>query len=132
MAGHVSVRFFRSTRRWRALPLIALILCLARPAAAQFVSTASIDGTVTDPSGAALPGVSVTLKSSSLQVPQLDTVTNSEGLYRFTQLPAGSYQVHFALSGFQSVSRDDLQIGAGFAAKLDMTSRSAPSRKRSP
>ena len=121
MAGHVTVRFVHSIRHWRALPLIALILCLARPAAAQFVSTASIDGTVTDPSGAALPGVSVTLKSSSLQVPQLDTVTNSEGLYRFTQLPAGSYQVHFVLSGFQSVSRDDLQIGAGFAAKLDMT-----------
>ena len=88
MAGHVTVRFVHSIRRWRALPLIALILCLARPAAAQFVSTASIDGTVTDPSGAALPGVSVTLKSSALQVPQLDTVTNSEGLYRFTQLPA--------------------------------------------
>lgn len=108
--------------RIAALLLIAL-LSAGRPAAAQFVSTAGIDGTVTDQSGAALPGVSVTITSPALQVPQMDAVSNSEGLYRFSQLPAGAYQVKFNLAGFQSVVRDGFQIGAGFAAKLDMVLR---------
>ena len=45
---------------------VILLLLLSRAATAQFVSTASIEGTVSDPSGASLPGVSVTLKSASL------------------------------------------------------------------
>jgi len=100
--------------------ILAVLVVLARPAGAQFVSTASIDGTVTDQSGAALPGVTVTLTSPALQVPQMDTVTNSEGLYRFTQLAAGTYHLRFGLPGFQSVAREGLQIGAGFAAKVDI------------
>jgi hypothetical protein len=103
-----------------AAVMLGLLLMAARPVRAQFVSTASIDGIVTDESAGALPGVAVILKGPALQVPQMETVTNSEGRYRFTQLPAGTFQVQFALSGFQTVVRDDLQIGAGFAAKLDM------------
>jgi hypothetical protein len=100
--------------------ILALFVLLAAPARAQFVSTASIDGTVTDQSGATLPGVTVTLTSPSLQVPQLETITNSEGLYRFTQLAAGTYRLRFSLTGFQTTVREELQVGAGFAAKVDM------------
>jgi len=101
---------------------IALAALILGPtfAHAQFVSTASIDGTVTDESGAVLPGVTVTITSASLQVPQLDAVSNTDGRYRFTQLPAGTYRVRFSLTGFQSIVRDEFQIGSGFAAKLDM------------
>ncbi len=100
-----------------------LTLVPAHPALAQFVSTASIDGLVTDQGGGALPGVVVSLTSPALQVPRLEAVTNSEGIYRFAQLPGGVYQVRFELAGFQSVIRDGLQVGVGFAAKLDMELR---------
>ena len=53
---------------------LALALGLAPPASPQNLSNASIDGTVTDDSGAALPGVVVTVTSPSLQVPQLTQV----------------------------------------------------------
>ncbi len=91
-----------------------------RPAAAQFIATASIEGVATDPTGGALPGVAVTLTSPALQVGQMADVTNVEGHYRFTQLPVGVYQVKFELSGFQSTIREGLQIGSGFAAKVDV------------
>src|SRR5262245_20443391 len=73
----------------------------ARSAEAQFVSTSSIEGTVTDETGAALPGVTIALTSPALQVTQLLETTNSEGFYRFTQLPAGVFRVRFELAGFQ-------------------------------
>jgi hypothetical protein len=100
--------------------LFVFVLFIPSFVHAQFVSTASIDGTLTDESGGALPGVAVTLTGPSLQVAELNTVSNSEGHYRFTQLPAGLYRVRFSLTGFQSMVREDLQIGAGFAAKVDM------------
>ena len=103
-----------------ALAAGLLLLLTAPPVRAQFVSNSSIDGTVTDQGGGALPGVVVSLTSPALQIPRLEAVSNSEGLYRFAQLPAGVYQVRFALAGFQSVIRDDLRVGVGFAAKVDM------------
>jgi hypothetical protein len=89
------------------------------PASAQFVSTASIEGNVKDESGAALPGVSVTLRSPALQVPELHQVTDGQGHYAFAQLPGGIYQVRYELTGFQTLVRNELQVGAGFAAKVD-------------
>ena len=104
----------------RRLTLAAFaILVLANPVSAQFVSTASIEGAVTDESGAALPGVTVTLSSPALQTAQMAEATNGQGRYRFTNLPGGIYQVRFELAGFQTFLRGELQIGAGFAAKVD-------------
>jgi len=90
------------------------------PAAAQFVSTSSVEGTVTDESGGALPGVSVTLTSPALQVTDMTTTTASDGRYRFAQLPSGTYRLRYELSGFQPLIREDLTIGVGFAAKVDI------------
>lgn len=116
----VFLRCLGSATARRSAGAVLAALLVASPVRAQFVSTSSIDGTVTDQSGATLPGVTVTLSSPSLQVPQLVETTNSEGRYRFTQLPGGVYRARFELSGFQSVLREDLQLGVGFAAKIDM------------
>ena len=99
--------------------VLGALLVSASPAAAQFVSTASIEGNVKDESGAALPGVSVTMTSAALQVAQLHQVTDGQGRYSFAQLPGGIYQVRYELTGFQTMVRSELQIGAGFAAKVD-------------
>jgi hypothetical protein len=100
---------------------VAALLAISVPAAAQFANTASIEGTVTDESGGALPGVIVTVSSPALQVAQLSDVTNAEGHYRLTQLPRGAYQIRYELSGFQPVLREAIEVGAGFAAKIDIT-----------
>ena len=62
------------------LCLFVLLAFAANPCvAAQTIRTGSITGTVTDESKAALPGVTVTVTSSALQVPQLVEVTNARG-----------------------------------------------------
>jgi carboxypeptidase family protein len=122
-SGYRNRKAVPARTRWVSLLLTALMTTIlsvaARPAAAQFVSTSSVEGTVTDETGGTLPGVAVILTSPALQVPQLDGVTDSTGRYRFPQLPAGVYHLRFELSGFQSLIRSDLQVGVGFAARVD-------------
>jgi hypothetical protein len=80
---------------------------------------ASIVGQVTDESGAALPGVTVTATGPALQIAGITTVTNEQGEYRLTPLPIGSYSVEYTLSGFQTIRRGNVQLSLGFVAKLD-------------
>ena len=95
----------------------ATLLAIATPAAAQRISASSITGTVTDESGAVLPGVVVTATSPALQVPQLEAVTDAGGQYRFVELPAGVFKLRYELSGFQPLVREDLTLTVGFAAR---------------
>ena len=109
-------------RRARLLCVMGFISAFAfipSVAAAQNLSFGSINGTVTDTSGGALPGVTVTAASPALQVGQLTAVTDGEGKYQIVDLPRGTYQVRFELQGFQPLIRQDVQLTAGFAARID-------------
>src|SRR5438876_6358474 len=111
--------------RIRAAIVIAasglLIVGLAPEMAfAQSAQSASLVGKVTDESGAAMPGVTVTAKSPALQVPQLTTVTTNEGDYRLLELPPGVYAVTFELSGFQTSVRSDVHLTTGSAGRVDV------------
>jgi hypothetical protein len=98
----------------RLRKLWSLGLCLFAVLATAGVSTAQdfrgrINGTVTDNTGAVLPGVTVTATSPALIQPQVQ-VTGAEGDYRFIALPPGLYDVTFELSGFQSVKREGIRV----------------------
>jgi hypothetical protein len=97
------------------------VACSAAPAFAQggAGSTGSIQGAVHDASGAVLPGVTVTASSPSMVGTQTVTTT-AQGVYRFLGLPAGTYSLTFELPGFGTVVRDDIRIGIGFTATVDM------------
>lgn len=119
---------FGSTRgvaRIRIASIIgaAMAALLATPAftAAQNITSASIDGVVTDTSGGALPGVTVTATSPALQVAQLTTTTDGQGHYRLIDLPRGTYQLRFEIAGFEPLVRQDLQVNAGFAARVNVS-----------
>jgi Carboxypeptidase regulatory-like domain len=102
--------------------VVALALSLAAgvPAAwAQGAASSTIHGTVTDETGATLPGVTITLSSPQLQAQQRTTITEADGTYRFTELPGGTYRVSFELTGFRSFVRDELRITIGFTARVD-------------
>jgi hypothetical protein len=86
----------------------ALILALAIPAAAQDFR-GRINGTVTDNSGAVLPGVTVTATSPALMQPQAQ-ITGEDGTYRFIALPAGTYVLNFEIQGFQTLKREGIRV----------------------
>ena len=93
----------------------ALLIC-ARPAAAQR-TTGAIIGTVADESGAALPGVTVTLHS--VAVPGSPSTTTTEtGTYRFPALPPGAYDLTFNLSGFTTVQMTSIVVSVGNTAEM--------------
>src|SRR5216684_871046 len=100
--------------------LVFLALNLGVEVAAQTVRTGSITGTVKDESGAALPGVTVTVTSPALQIPQLVQVTGPAGDYQIVDLSAGTYQVVFELTGFGKLIRQDLLLTTGFVARVDV------------
>ena len=105
--------------RLPALVMFFSLVLLSNPAAAG-QEAARIFGQVTDQSGGVLPGVTVTVTSPSLQVPETVSVTDANGEYRVTPLPIGLYQVVYTLQGFQTVRREDIRLTVGFAAKLDV------------
>src|SRR5713226_3202760 len=106
--------------RAAACVFVLLALALSASVAAQTVRTGSITGTVTDESKAALPGVTITVTSPVLQVPQLVQVTNARGDYEIKDLPPGTYQIVFEMTGFARVVRPDIQLTTGFVARIDM------------
>ena len=76
---------------------LALMLGLAGALPPQF-ATGNIYGTVTDESGAVLPGATVTLTSD---LGTRSTTTGSQGEFRFLNLDRGRYKVTVALAGLQ-------------------------------
>ena len=90
----------------------AALLFSPLPALAQFGQVAILTGTVTDSSGAALVGATVTASSESVIGGSRTMTTDANGVYRFPALPPGTYTVAFELSGFKTARREArLQLG---------------------
>jgi len=98
------------------LSALVLVMLLASPALAQ--TTGSINGSVTDNSGAVLPGVRVTATSPALMGAQV-AVTNDQGQYRFPSLPTGTYALKVELPGFATVNREGIIVWVGHPLDLN-------------
>jgi len=111
-----------SSLRARLLTGCLLVaLGLAGNANAQVgTRSGSIAGTVVDGTRAASPGVTVTLTSPALQVPEVTRISGGAGEYQFTDLPLGNYRLTFDLPGFTRLIRDDITLPTGFAARIDV------------
>jgi hypothetical protein len=75
-------------------------------------------GTVTDQSGASIPGVSVEVKNTATGVSQT-TVSDSRGRYRVSNLPIGLYEVKAELQGFQTALRTAVEVVVGSERVVD-------------
>src|SRR5690348_12921582 len=100
----------------RALWAAILTVSIVAPAYAQAIG--AIHGTVTDNTGAVMPGVTVTVAGTGLQQPLVATTTQS-GTYSFPNVPIGTYSVKFELSGFKTISREGIVLTSGFNAPVD-------------
>ncbi|MFN7979339.1 MAG: carboxypeptidase regulatory-like domain-containing protein [Vicinamibacterales bacterium] len=107
-----------SIRRVAAAVLACAALLLGTPLAHAQVQTGSITGTVSDTSGAVLPGVNVTVTGDRLIGGPQTQVTDASGAYRFDRLSPGAYNVKFELEGFKAVERTDIRINAAFVATV--------------
>ena len=76
------------------------------------LTTGSITGTVTDQSGAAIPGATVTLKNADTGIVHT-TLTNETGKYEALSLPAGTYEISASLAGFQTAVRTGIALALG-------------------
>ena len=89
------------TASWFVLLVLLASTVLSGSARAQFGS--SVQGTVTDPSGAVLPSATVTLKNEG-QGSTRTVQTDSSGVYRFLSLAPGQYQITATAAGFRSTT----------------------------
>ncbi len=108
----------------RKVWLMALaIIMMASLALAQ--DYGSLYGTVVDPDGNPLPGVTVTI--SSAYYPERSVVTSESGLFRFPRLPvARDYKLKFELQGFKTVIKENIVVEYGKDFRLDITMEPAP------
>ncbi|MBV9227200.1 MAG: TonB-dependent receptor [Acidobacteriaceae bacterium] len=105
-----------------ARPFIAALLfftCLPFRAAAQ-ISTATITGTVTDPTGAAIAGVKVLVVETSMNF-ESRSETNADGIFRIQSLQPGTYDVTFEAPGFKRLAQTGLLLKVGDVMPVDAT-----------
>ena len=104
----------------RRMPFVLLLcLTLSIPMFAQS-STGAISGIITDESGGALPGVSVTATNAATGASRV-AVTNASGAYRVALLTPGTYSVDVALEGFQPIRRGNVVVNIGSDVSLNVT-----------
>jgi hypothetical protein len=104
----------------RVLSAFALVLLAPSLQAQSRVTAADVTGTVVDASGAALPGVTVTITNVETNVSRT-AVTDTRGHYRAPALPPGTYRVSAAMSGFGDQKREPVTLTLGQEANIDFS-----------
>jgi hypothetical protein len=100
----------------------AVLLVLGSGAAFAQLQTGNLYGKVSDQTGAALPGVTVTLDTG--EAPQVQ-VTNAQGEFRFLSLAPATYRIKAELQGFSPVEYPHIVINVGRNTSIEVTMNSA-------
>jgi hypothetical protein len=104
----------------RLFVTFALFLASALAGFSQVTTTARMDGTVTDPSGAAVPGAKVDVVQTATGQ-TLHATTDEKGYWALPSLQTGSYQVTVSHEGFKSATNQNVVIDAGVPATVNIT-----------
>jgi hypothetical protein len=105
-------------RAFQFLPAICLLMLSFINVSAQ--TTGEITGLVTDASGAAVSGASVTVTNKATNA-QRQVPTNGEGIYSFPSLFPGVYSLKVEQQGFKTVLRDGLELQVQQVARIDVS-----------
>src|SRR5580693_7885777 len=110
-------------RAWyRPCLLSAALAALFAACASSQTQLATVSGAITDPSGAVVPGVSVTIVSQGTGLKR-SALTDAAGEYRFAGLPIGNYSLRIEKPGFQSQVREGVELNS--AAEVTINSQLA-------
>lgn len=96
-----------------------LLLWVLRVSVWAQAVTATLLGTVTDSSGAVVPSAAITVTETSTNVPR-KAASNEEGIYTIPYLPPGTYRIEAEASGFKRISRDNVELRATMATRVDL------------
>ncbi len=107
----------RSRRYWSGLAILLVAMASITPWCNSQIATttASLSGTVTDPSGAVVPGAVATLSSSENGLTR-EFKTDTAGRYEFSQLPPSSYILTVKMPGFQIYKQTGIALDAALTA----------------
>jgi hypothetical protein len=115
-----SLRFSKRVAVWF---VVVFSVCLTTVrGGAQVAGTGNIQGTVTDATGAVIPGATVTLTEASTQVVHT-TQTDGSGVYVFPNADIGTYAVSVVVPGFEGYSSTGnvLEVGSSISINVKMT-----------
>jgi hypothetical protein len=105
-------------RVFTALMAVLLVIGLSTTGYAQ--AGGSVAGTVKDPTGAVIPGASVTLMNTALGT-QFSATTDGQGVYAFPNIPVGRYDLTVTLTGFKPLKRVGLAVDINSRLQVDAT-----------
>jgi Carboxypeptidase regulatory-like domain len=103
------------------ISVFAIVLWLSEPLLAQ-VGTATLSGSVTDPSGSVVPKAAVKLESIEQRYTR-QTVTDISGIYVLSAIPPGNYQLSVSAAGFRPETFTSVGLSSGQASTLNVPLR---------
>ena len=116
----------RALTAFSCLPFLLLTILVITSVTLQTARsqevTASITGTISDPSGASVPGATVTATSVERGIAYTAT-SNETGLYLIAHLPVGSYTMKVEKSGFASATHPEFVLTLNQVARIDIAMR---------
>lgn len=98
--------------------LISLVVLLCTLTAMAQIQNGQFAGTVTDPSGAAVPNAKITISNAATGL-SVTATSNATGAYQVSELPAGTYKVSIEAAGFKTFSDVGVTLNAGSTAHVD-------------
>lgn len=110
----------------KAAIILAAVILMAVASTAQISQTGTLNGTVYDQDKQPLPGVSVTIKSPALILPQMEMITSGHGHFRFPALSPGVYTATFKLEGFKTLVLEGIRVNVGITTTLDASLALSP------
>ncbi len=101
--------------------ILALSICAffaSTLAFSQGITTGTVTGTVTDPSGAVVPGAQIELTNQATGVKQ-DQKSAADGSFRFFLVPIGTYKAQLTADGFAKEEVNNVEVVAGASTNLN-------------
>jgi len=98
--------------------LVSLVVLMCALTALAQIQNGQFTGTVTDPSGAAVPNAKITITNQSTGL-SVSATTNSTGAYQVSELPPGTYKISIEAAGFKTFSDVGVTLNAGSTSHLD-------------
>src|SRR5215468_6137635 len=108
------------TRKVLSIAAVAVVFFISLPLESSPQVSAGIGGSVSDPTGALIPGVEVTATNVNTGI-STTQLTNEAGAYQIPSLQPGTYRLKASLPGFQTAARENIQLSQGQQVRFNFT-----------